>query len=299
MTSVEITSLRTRRRTARRRVLTALSSRGEAIVGLGILLVFVVASVIVPILSPYSQDALVAAPNLAPSAAHPFGTDALGRDLLVRCAGALHTDLTIIVLAVGISLVVGQGIGMLIGLARNRVVDLVATRLIDAVLAIPFVILVLTLTVVIGNGPDIPGLPRGVPTILLSIWTVGWAVYARLGRAETLSVRNREYIVAASLLGYSRRRVFFRHMLPNVTGASLTYVAADAVFVMVTTASLAFLGTGVQEPTPELGSLMYQARDTLQTAWWAALLPGAIIVLVGLGFSLVADSFATESDVRR
>lgn len=251
-------------------------------------------AIVVPILSPFDTDALVGGPNMPPSAQHLFGTDALGRDLLVRSAAGLRIDLVITFLAVALSFISGQIIGVAIGWVRNRAVDAIATRIIDAVLAIPFVILVLTLAVVIGPDFAIPGLPAGVPRLLLATWLVGWAAYARLARAETLAIRDREFVLAARLLGYPRRQVFFRHFFPNVMPASLTYAVSQAVSVVVTVASLAFLGVGIPEPGAELGSIIYENRYMLATAWWIPVIPGVIVVVMGMALTLIADSFADQ-----
>src|SRR5262249_14938334 len=155
-------------------------------------------------------------------------------------------------------------------------------RLIDAVLAIPFVILVLSLVLVLGAQSRIAGLPSGVGTIVLAIVLVDWAIYARIARGETVSVRDREFVVAARLLGYSHWRVVLKQVTPNVAATTISYAATDAILIIIGTASLAFLGAGIQEPTPELGNIMFEGHDYIATAWWITVLPGIVVLVLGV-----------------
>ena len=268
--------------------------RTELACGLTLLGVLLAAFVIVPVFSSYDPTAFVGSPNEAPSGEHLFGTDSLGRDLFVRCFAAGRTDALIAFFGVGISLVIGTALGVAVGLVRNRAVEAVALRLMDAVIAIPFVILVLALVMIVGRDTSILGLPPGVPTVILAIALITWAPYARLARAQTVVLRDREFVLAARTLGYSRRRITIRHIAPNVLGTALTHAAGEALLVIIATASLAFLGAGVQEPTPELGTMIYQGKDFLETAWWQSITPGAIIVLLGFAITLVADALISD-----
>jgi peptide/nickel transport system permease protein len=272
---------------------TQLGVEGSA--GLAIVLVLAAAFAIVPEVSRHGPSEIVAAPLQAPSWDHPFGTDTLGRDIFTRAFAAGLTDLSITILAVSLSLGIGTCIGVVLGTVPSARVRAVALRLVDAVLAFPFLILVLALVVVIGNAQLVPGLPAGAATIVIAIAAVAWAPHARLATATTLTLRNRESVVAARLLGYHQLRILARHILPSVVGVCVSFAATQAILTTALTASLAFLGAGVQEPTPELGAMMELGIALLTTAWWVTMIPGAIVLLLGVGFALVADALSDQA----
>jgi peptide/nickel transport system permease protein len=274
----------------RRLPVRALPARPALIAGGVILAAIVLLSVIVPIVSAYPTDAFVAQPFQPPSAEHPFGTDSYGRDVFVRVWAAGRLNLFVALVGVGVPLLVGTLVGTIVGAAQLRWVDAVVMRLVDAILAFPFVILVLALVVVFGSDRSLGPLPAGLPSLFIAIFVTSWAIYARLARAQTLSLRQRDYVAAARLLGYSRVRVLRRHLLPGVLGTTATYAVADAILIVIVTASLPFLGSGVQPPTPEWGSIMYEGRFVIESAWWVTVLPGCVLALTGIGISLVADA---------
>jgi peptide/nickel transport system permease protein len=284
------------RRAGRRRLLprnVALAAGG------GLLALIAILSIVVPIVSPHDTDSFVAAPYLAPSSAHPFGTDSFGRDVFVRVFAAGRLDLLIAVIGVGVPLVVGTLIGTSVAASRRRWIDTIAMRLIDAIMAFPFVILVLALVLVFGTERSLGPMPAGLPSLFVAIFVTSWAIYARLARAETLSLRQRDYIAATRLLGYSQARIVGRHLLPTVLRTTATYAVADAILIVVVTASLPFLGAGVQPPTPEWGSIMYEGRSVLSTAWWITVMPGIVLALTGVGISLIADALVSSRDEGR
>jgi peptide/nickel transport system permease protein len=273
----------------------ALGARPALLIGLGLLVPLVLACLLVPSLWPHSADALVAQSYLPPSSAFPFGTDDVGRDLVPRVFAGGALDLFIAAIVVGISLLLGTVIGVASAMSGRRS-DAVAMRFVDAVLAFPFLILVLALTVVIGPERVLGPLSAGVPSIIGALILVDWAIYARLTRAQTMSLRSRDYVTAGELLGYSRSRIVLRHLMPNVLGVAGAYAAADAVLVVVTTASLSFLGVGVQPPTAEWGSIMFEGRAVLATSWWITVIPGVFLAVAGLGLSIVADALIDIKD---
>ena len=132
----------------------------------------------------------------------------------------------------------------------------------------------------------------GLTGAYIGVFAVGWALYARLTRGEMLVEREREYILAAKTLGYSTPRIVFRHALPNVLRASIVFSMADIVLNILLLSSLSYLGLGATPPSPEWGALVAEGQDVLLTAWWVATLPGLVIVLVGVGFSLIGDGIA-------
>lgn len=272
-----------------------LGGRGALIAGVTLIGVVVVLSIVVPALSEPS-DALVGDPFAAPTLAHPFGLDAYGRDVFVRTWAAGRVDLIVGVVGAGVPMLVGTLIGMAIGSTRRRWLGVVATRVIDGVIAFPFIILALTLTLIVGSQRALGPLPPGVPAVLIAVCAVNWTIFARLARAETLSLRNRDFVTAARLLGFSPWRVHLRHLMPTVIKSTAAYAVNNVVMVIIITASLAFLGAGAQPPAAEWGALMYDGRTVLATAWWITVLPGVVLALTGLGISLVGDWLLSTRD---
>jgi peptide/nickel transport system permease protein len=262
--------------------------RGALIAGIAILASVTLLSVVVPAFGP-RPDSLVGEPLQPPSGHHLFGLDAYGRDVWVRTWAAGRLDLIVAAVGSGVSLAVGTIIGMFVGGIQVRWVAAVATRVIDAVIAFPFIILALTLTLVIGNDRSFGPLPPGVPAVLVAVVAVNWTIFARLARAEVLSLRSRDFVVAARLLGYSRWRIQLRHLLPAVLRTTAAYAVNNAVLLIIITASLAFLGAGAQPPAAEWGALMYAGRTVLNDAWWITVMPGLVLALTALATSLIGD----------
>jgi peptide/nickel transport system permease protein len=274
-----------------------LGARPALGIGLALLVPMVIACIAVPPLWRHGPNALVGLPYQSPSTEFPFGTDSSGRDLVPRVFAGGRLDLLVAAIVVGASLAFGTLVGVLAGTSR-RLADAVVMRIVDALLSFPFLILILTLTVIIGPERELGPLTAGVPAIIGAIVIVDWSVYARLSRSQTLTLRSREYVTAAELLGYSRSRIVLRHLVPNVLGVVGAYAAADAVLVVITTASLSFLGVGVQPPTAEWGSIMFEGRAVLATSWWITVIPGVALTVTGLGLSIVADALVDRQDHR-
>jgi peptide/nickel transport system permease protein len=247
--------------------------------------------VLVPLLSPFGPNDIVADPSQSPSGRFWFGTDTVGRDLFVRVFTAGRLDLIAGVVAVAVCMIVGSVIGTVVGAGARRWPDTVVMRIVDAIVAFPFVILVLALVVIIGYGRTLGPVPAGVPAIVGAIIIVDWTVYARLARNETRVLSQADYVVAAMISGYPQWRIVLRHLMPGVIRATGTYAVADIMLIIVTIASLSFLGAGVQPPTPEWGSIMYEGRGVLTTAWWITTLPGVVLAITGLSIAFIADSF--------
>ena len=151
------------------------------------------------------------------------------------------------------------------------------------VVAFPFIVLVIAVIAIVG-----PGLLG----VYIGITVVGWALYARLTRAEVLVLKEQQFVLAGTSLGYSQTRIMFRHILPNVIRPNLVFSTLDIVLNILVLASLSFLGLGVQPPTAEWGLMVAEGQTFLLTAWWISTLPGLVIVLAGVGFSLVGDGLA-------
>jgi len=263
--------------------------------GIAILSTIAICCLVIPLVWPDSPDALYAVPLQAPSLAHPFGTDDVGRDIFVRVFAGGRIDLIVATFVVGLSCIVGTIIGILAGSTKRGWLEAVLMRIVDALIAFPFVILILLLVVLVGPARVIGPLPAGLPATLIAFLLVGWAYYARLARAQALTLRQKEYVVAAELLGYSRVRVITRHLAPTIFRVTASYAVGDAILVVVVIASLAFLGAGVQPPTPEWGNIMFEGAGYMQSAWWITVTPGLMLALTGLGLSLVADNVLTAN----
>lgn len=279
--------------TARKRRRRRASGRTSAIVGSAVVLAILVACIVVPMLSPYNTSDFVGIPLDHPSAAHLFGTDDLGRDVFVRAFDAGRVDILLAIVGATIALAIGTVLGVSAAMARRGFWDSLLMRIVDAVIAFPGVVLILALVLVIGAATSYGPIPAGVPAILIAVFVTHWAVFARIARAQTLAIRDGDYIQATRVLGYSRFRVVTRHVLPNVIGPSVAYAITDAIRIIVVISSLPFLGAGVEPPAPEWGNMMYEGRVYLANAWWIALAPGLLLAITGIGLAIAAEGFTS------
>ena len=252
-------------------------------VGVGILGVVAVAAVLAPLIAPSAPNQQ----NLAdafqpPSWSHLMGTDNLGRDLFSRVVYAARVDLQIGVITTYVPLVTGVALGAVAGYFGGWI-DTLIMRLVDVVIAFPFLVLVIAILAVVG-----PGL-KGM---YIAVLAVGWSMYARLTRAEMLVLREQQFVLAAESLALSRRRIIFRHAVPNLLRPNIVFSMADFVLNILLAASLSFLGLGVRPPTAEWGAMVADGQNFLLNAWWITTLPGLVIVIVGIGLSLIGDGLA-------
>jgi peptide/nickel transport system permease protein len=252
--------------------------------GLTLLTIIVIACLAAPLLAPDPTALNLTQSSLPPlSPGHFLGTDApFGRDVLSRILYGGRIDLLIGFGATGVTLVAGSFIGLVSGYFGGRV-DTVIMRVVDVFFAFPFLVLVLAIVAMLG---------QGLLSIFIAIWAIGWVSYARIIRGETLAAKKNEYVVAAQALGYSRLRIMVRHILPNVVSAAIIFSMVDAIANIVLAASLGYLGSGVPPPTPEWGSMVNDGQLYLSTAWWIATLPGAAIMITGTALSLIGDGLA-------
>jgi peptide/nickel transport system permease protein len=249
-------------------------------VAIGLLGGWLFAAVAAPLIAPYDPDAIDIMNMLAgPSAEHWFGTDQVGRDVFSRVLFAARVDVFLCVIGVLPPMLIGTSVGLASGYFGG-VVDTLFMRLYDLTVAFPFFVLVLAIVGVLG-----PGLINFVIALTL----VGWVSYARLVRAEVLTIRESEYIQAAQCLGYSRAAILTRHVLPNAIGPVIAYAVSDAVLVMLAGASFGFLGMGAQPPLAEWGVMIADGQAFVQQAWWICLFPGLAAISLGLGFAFLGD----------
>src|ERR1700712_1653062 len=300
--SSETASLRqvaaTSRSEPKRRARNRNLGRVEIIGGIAVLAAFVLMSWIAPVITGHAPDATVAAPFRPPSAQFPFGTDALGRDVFVRTFVAVHVDYLVAAVGAIVSLTIGTLLGVTVGASKHRFWGTVMMRVTDALIAVPFPLLILLITLAVGSQTTFFGAAPGVAQILVAIFVVGWAIYARMARAEASGLRSREYITAAELMGYSRPRIVLRHVLPRVLAVTATYAVADAVMIVGFVASLPFLGAGVPPPTAEWGSMMYSARASLVTGWWQLVFPALALTISAVAASIIADALVDRNESR-
>ncbi|MYC45733.1 MAG: ABC transporter permease [Acidimicrobiia bacterium] len=254
--------------------------------GIGIMVLMIVLSIVVPALSPYDTRKGGPDANLPPSGEYWFGTDHLGRDVFARTFEAARIDIILAAAAVSVPLLVGTIVGSIIGITRSRLVQNVGDLAIEVINSFPTLIIVIALVAAFG---------RGTRGILLGLFITAWARYAKVARARALIIRDMDYLEAGRCLGYSRARILSRHVAPNVFPLTLAYAVSDFVVVIGAIAGLSFLGAGVQPPTPEWGAMLNDARLHIFRAWWPVLFPGIMLSITALGVSLISQALGRRT----
>jgi peptide/nickel transport system permease protein len=216
-----------------------------------------------------------------PSADHWLGTDNYGRDILSRLVNATAVDLQFGFFSVIPTFVLGTALGIVAG--TNRWFDALLMRLVDLVVAFPFYVLIIAIVAMLGTG---------IINMFIAVFLVGWASYARLVRNEVLVVGSLQYVEAAKVLGFSRFRVFSRHILPNIIVQPVLLATTNFITWIIVGSSLGFLGLGVQPPTPEWGVMIGEGRAYLGQAPWMSIFPGLAIFYVCSGAILVGDGLS-------
>jgi peptide/nickel transport system permease protein len=263
-----------------RRALRRLMRRKGAIFGLAIIVLFLAIAILAPLLTPY--DPIVqswTAVRKPPSALHWFGTDDLGRDILVRVFYGARASLMAGVISVGIALAIGVPLGLAAG-TLGGFFDALIGRLTDAMLACPFLILAIALAAFLG-----PSLGNA----MIAIGVTTTPIFVRLTRGQVLAVKVEEYVEAARAIGNPRWRIALFHILPNILPALLVQATLSIAAAIIAEASLSFLGLGQQPPDPSWGSMLNSAQRFLINAPWMAVWPGLAIFLSVLSFNLVGD----------
>ena len=253
----------------------------------------VLAGLLAPWITPYPEDAgAVVHPAqtlLAPSGAHWFGTDMVGRDIFTRVVFGARVSLGIVVVVVLISAVVGLTIGLAAGFFGGWL-DSVLMRVTDIFLAFPALLLAVALAAVLS--------PSAMHAAMAIAFT-WWPWYARLARGQAASIRRQGYSDAARVLGASRTRQLVRHVLPNASTPVFVQMSLDAAGIILTAATLSYLGLGAQDPTPEWGLMVAQGQSLSTTAWWVMTFPGLAILLTAVAFNFVGDGLQTVFDPKR
>jgi peptide/nickel transport system permease protein len=272
-----------------RRAFARLLKRRAAMAGLFFVVFFVAMALFAPWLAPYDPLATSwSAIRKAPSAAHWFGTDEIGRDVLSRVIYGARASLLAGVVSVSIALSLGVPIGLLAGYA-GRWPDALISRMTDAMLATPFLILAIALAAFLG-----PSLTNAMIAIGIS----ATPIFIRLTRAQVQSVKVEDYVEAARAVGNSHLRIAVRHILPNVIPPLIVQSTLAIAAAVIAEASLSFLGLGQQPPAPSWGSMLNTAKNYVENAPWMAVWPGVSIFLLVLSFNLLGDGLRDALDPR-
>jgi peptide/nickel transport system permease protein len=258
--------------------------------GVLILFVYVVAAVVGPRLVPYPpEQTLAGAPYSEPGSAHWFGTDRIGADVFSRTVAATALDMRITVIAVTLALAAGTALGTITGYFGG-LVDMLVMRLLEIVQAFPTLLLAMIVVQAVGPGE------QNVITVLAF---VGLPYYTRLVRAEIMSKRHWPFAEAARMVGNPPARVAFRHLLPNALGPVFAYASVNAAWVVLVTASLGFLGIGIEPGRAEWGAMISRGQPQIMTGeWWISVFPGLAVIGLTAGFYLSGDGVRDVLDPR-
>jgi peptide/nickel transport system permease protein len=258
-----------------------------AIAGLAIVLALVLVAALAPLIATHSPIAQNLTLRLQPpSEAHWFGTDEFGRDIYSRIVYGARITLYI----VGLVVILVGPVGLLIGTVAGYLggwVDTVLMRITDIFLAFPRLILALALVSALGPG---------IENAIIAIAITAWPPYARIARAETLTVRHSDFIAAIQLQGASPTRIIWGHVVPLCSSSLIVRLTLDMAGIILTAAGLGFLGLGAQPPLPEWGAMISTGRQYLLDQWWVATMPGIAILIVSLGFNLLGDGLRDVLD---
>ncbi|MDP5366585.1 MAG: ABC transporter permease [Paracoccaceae bacterium] len=267
----------------------AFTANPLAMVGLGIVLLLIVLAVLAPLIAPY--DPLISLDLrtqrlLPPSWTHPMGTDDQARDIFSRIVHGARITLLVVALVA----VIATPIGLLVGTTSGYFggwVDTILMRITDIFLAFPRLILALAFVAALGPG---------IENAIIAIAITSWPPYARLARAETLTIRNADHIAAIRLQGASSARIIWGHVTPLCLSSVIIRVTLDMAGIILTAAGLGFLGLGAQPPQPEWGAMIAGGRRFILDYWWVATMPGIAIFVVSLGFNLLGDGLRDVLD---
>ncbi len=260
------------------------------VIALAVSAAFVLIGIFAPLLTPMDPNAQSLMRRLQPplTPGHPLGTDVLGRDTLSRMIAGTRVPLIVASAAVSLSVLIGVAVGLFSGYVGG-LVDTILMRITDAWLAFPFILLAIAFVGILG-----PGLEN----VILALVASHWAIYVRLVRGQVLSLKEREFVLSARMLGVSHPRIAIQHILPAVA-PSITIVATLEIGVVIATeASLSFLGLGVSASQPTWGGMLAEGRAYLGTAWWLSTFPGVAIFVVVLAINFIGNVIRDIADPR-
>lgn len=255
-----------------------------------LVLLLILITVLAPVIAPYNPlEAVMRDANAAPSAAHLFGTDKLGRDVLSRILYGASYSLTSVLFLVFLIFVVGTFLGVIAGYFGG-IVDTVIMRFADMMISFPGVILAIAIAGILGGS---------LVNAMIAMLGVTWTKYARLSRSMVLKIKKRDFVDAAIVSGGSSTHILWVHILPNILPLMVITAAADIGAMMMELAGLSFLGFGSQPPAPEWGLMLNEGRQQLQTAPWLMIFPGLAIFITVVVFNLWGDSLRDVLDPRQ
>lgn len=257
-----------------------------ALISLVVLGLLVILALFADVIAPYRFDQRVVGSTSPPSWDHPFGTDQIGRDIMSRVIYGIRISLRVGVLATLISVVIGIIAGAVSGFFGGWI-DTVISRLVDVFLSIPYVVLAVSIAAVLGRSEN---------TIIIVLGVTGWLAIQRIVRSSFLQLKEQEFVEAATALGYGRRRIMFRHILPNALQPIIVYSAIAVGSAILAEAALSFLGAGPIDPTPSWGLMVNTAKGRLKPAPYELLFPAGAIVITVLVFLLIGDGLRDALD---
>ncbi len=272
-------------------LLRKLAADRTAALGALIILMLIVVAIAAPILATHPQDVTEFNPPerlQGPSADHFFGTDRMGSDVYSRLLFGARITISIAVIAIGISVLIGVPVGLIAGYYRNWISDALM-RVSDIFLAVPQIVLAIAIAQTLGPS---------IENVILALSATYWPFWARLVYAETRSALNETYVEASIALGASPWRVMLLHVLPNISSSLIVRTTIGMGGTILTAAALGFLGLGPPAPSPEWGRTIAESREFLPEAWWYATAPGLAIFLVVMGFNLLGDGLRDILDPR-
>ena len=272
------------------KLLQRITKHNLALVGLIILVPMFLCAVLAPLISPHDP----VEPDLkniltGPTWSHPFGTDTLGRDVFSRVIYGSRISLLVGFVSVGIATLIGIMVGAVSGYSGG-IIDELIMRFVDLMMCFPTFFLILAVIAL---------LEPSIWNIMIVIGLTNWMGIARLVRAEILSIKGKEYVLAAKAMGFPRRRIIFGHVLPNALSPVYVVATLGIGGAILTESALSFLGIGVQPPTPSWGNILTQAKDNIEVAWWLSLYPGLAIFLTVMGYNLLGEGLRDVFDPRR
>ena len=260
-----------------------------AVAGLILVLGLFAVALLAPWLAPYDPNFIdLKQVLMSPSPAHLLGTDTLGRDVLSRVIFGARISLLVGFVAVGIATLIGVLVGALAGYYGGAM-DALLMRLVDLMLCFPTLFLILAVIAVLGPS---------IWNIMVVIGVTGWMGVARLVRAEFLSLREREFVMAARALGASDARLIWRHLLPNALTPVMVSATLGVAGAILTESALSFLGLGVQPPTPSWGNILTMGKDNIEIAWWLSVFPGLAILVTVMSYNLLGEGIREAIDPR-
>jgi peptide/nickel transport system permease protein len=260
-----------------------------AVAGAAVVLLMLAVALLAPLIVRFSPNEINAWAVLEPpSLKHWFGTDDLGRDVFSRIVFGTRISLLVGFVAAGIAVLIGTILGLVSGF-YGGLIDNILMRVVDIMFCFPTFFLILAV---------ITFLRPSIWYIMIVIGLTGWMGVARLVRAETLSIREMDYIMAARCIGCSDMRIIFRHILPNAVAPALVAATLGIAGAILTESALSFLGIGVQPPTPSWGNILTSGKDYLEFAWWLSLFPGLAILVTVLAYNLLGEGIRDALDPR-